>query len=796
MATPSDVIDVAGACTTLIVTPSILGSLEPTPKFDQVRSIYMGGEAPTEALVRAWTTPTRKVYNAYGPTECTTAVSTVEMIPGSPIVLGNVVSDVELILLDEDLEREVEQGEICIRGPCLAAGYLNNEALTQEKFFMRDGTRHYRTGDLARRDADGLHFVARVDRIVKNRGFLINLEAEVEPALRSGPGVKQAAACMSRQKQLLGFVTPEDVQPRELQDYLKGNNDAFIVPDLVFPMDKFPLTSNGKVDFRALQALAEARVTEDAETDEAVTNEQHPHVREVMDAFAAIFDRPDLHITPRTSFQALGGNSLIAIKLIALLRRRKLNISVRKIFEIGTIASIAQALVVFDPEQYSVPEEVEGDLRSAPLTPSQADLLRETMVDPSSNYVFYSLTRAFDSNDGLSTSKLKEAWETVLKRHEIYRMTFDLATGIQTLHDDLRFQWHETIVLTSEELMELSEDTRQTMRDKLSSQSNLTVIPPPQFWVFEIPGRQIRIDWVLHHVYIDAWSFGIILDELRCILDGCESELRPPQGYLGMARYLNVQLNQQQENGISAFWRNVSEPWPQLRQIQLPAPDSPHAELCGTYEANVLVKKTALDAFAARNSVSSGTVIYTAWALLLMEYTASQTVGMKCSVSGRNLDYPSADRIVGSLIGRCPLIVELETDESTVKDTLSSVQSAFTRVHEMQWTYPELEKHIPQGTSAYSLDSFVLILLDMPVDSGQWKIFEFQKLQCPIWLGIVEKNGVLNMRLRHDMQKYATSAVHTMAEAFIAGLEKLVESPGHGLTIDISRHIRRVARHE
>lgn len=58
-------------------------------------------------------------------------------------------------------------------------GYLNNEQRTQEKFFFRNGVRHYRTGDLARRNADNsLSFVARVDRIAKNRGCLVSLETE------------------------------------------------------------------------------------------------------------------------------------------------------------------------------------------------------------------------------------------------------------------------------------------------------------------------------------------------------------------------------------------------------------------------------------------------------------------------------------------------------------------------------------------------------------------------------------------------------------------------------------------
>lgn len=104
-------------------------------------------------------------------------------------MLGELVSGVEIILLDDELEHEVQQGEICIRGPCLAAGYRNDE---QEKFFFRNGVRHYRTGDLARRNADhslsfvarrnaddSLSFVACMDRIVKNRGCLVDLETEV-----------------------------------------------------------------------------------------------------------------------------------------------------------------------------------------------------------------------------------------------------------------------------------------------------------------------------------------------------------------------------------------------------------------------------------------------------------------------------------------------------------------------------------------------------------------------------------------------------------------------------------------
>ncbi|KAF4910814.1 Nonribosomal peptide synthetase sirP [Colletotrichum fructicola] len=548
MAQPSDVINTASSCSTLILTPSMLASLEPTPEFDCVHSIYMGGEAPTETLVRVWTSPTRKVYNCYGPTECTTAVSTVEMVPGGPIVLGHLVSDVEIVLLDENLENEVPQGEICIRGPCLAVGYLNMEALTQQKFFFRDGVRHYRTGDLARRDEEGLHFVARVDRVVKNRGFLINLEAEVEPALRDFPGVEKAAAFLL-QKQLVGFVTPSKTPVETLHGHLAQRFDAFIIPDLIFAIDDFPLTSNGKVDTRALQEMATNEVDYRLQNSQGIDGDKCPALDVVLKAFASIFNRPVSQIPSTASFRGLGGNSLTAVKLQSHLRRANLSLMLGKVFE-------------------------------------------------------------------------------------------------------------------------------------------------------------------------------------------------EPSG----------------------------QPWDR-------------------WESDIPLKVESLGVFARRHGVSSAIVIYTAWALVLTEYTKSDTVGMKISVSGRNIDHPAVERVVGSLNGRCPLLVQTRKD-ATIGETMRSLQSTFLRVNDYQWTYSELKGHVVRvfGDETYWFDSQVVVLLDMPVDTSHWGIFEVQKPTAPIWLGVIQGFDMFNMRLRYDGSRYANDSVEGMGRRFIDKLTRLVNSPlnrtigdlGHG----------------
>ncbi|KAF5494064.1 Nonribosomal peptide synthetase sirP [Colletotrichum fructicola] len=785
MAQPSDVINTASSCSTLILTPSMLASLEPTPEFDCVHSIYMGGEAPTETLVRVWTSPTRKVYNCYGPTECTTAVSTVEMVPGGPIVLGHLVSDVEIVLLDENLENEVPQGEICIRGPCLAVGYLNMEALTQQKFFFRDGVRHYRTGDLARRDEEGLHFVARVDRVVKNRGFLINLEAEVEPALRDFPGVEKAAAFLL-QKQLVGFVTPSKTPVETLHGHLAQRFDAFIIPDLIFAIDDFPLTSNGKVDTRALQEMATNEVDYRLQNSQGIDGDKCPALDVVLKAFASIFNRPVSQIPSTASFRGLGGNSLTAVKLQSHLRRANLSLMLGKVFELDTAAAIARAAVSMNYNADHIGSS-DGKPSTTPLTPHQLELLRETEIDPSSNYNFYCLTRTI-AHSSITPERLREAWEMMFTRHAIYRTTFDLDTKAQTVHTATDIDWREFTALDHEEMKAISKREREVLWTILRSQKSPTRILKPHFWIVEVPGNAIQMNWLVHHVYTDAWSLAILLGELEIIINGDAAVLPMAPSYEVLAQHLNREAKLQ-ATMIRDFWSSYTRPWTYLRPVQLSAPREPSGQPWDRWESDIPLKVESLGVFARRHGVSSAIVIYTAWALVLTEYTKSDTVGMKISVSGRNIDHPAVERVVGSLNGRCPLLVQTRKD-ATIGETMRSLQSTFLRVNDYQWTYSELKGHVVRvfGDETYWFDSQVVVLLDMPVDTSHWGIFEVQKPTAPIWLGVIQGFDMFNMRLRYDGSRYANDSVEGMGRRFIDKLTRLVNSPlnrtigdlGHG----------------
>ncbi|KAE8342159.1 hypothetical protein BDV24DRAFT_162710 [Aspergillus arachidicola] len=766
MALPADVLDVAPTCSTLVVTPSILSTFEPSPQFDGVREIYMGGEAPTAALIDAWATPTRKIYNSYGPTECTTAVSVAEMFPGGPIILGNIVSGVELVLLDDALENEVDEGEICIRGPCLAIGYLNNEKLTQEKFFMRNGIRHYRTGDLARRDKYGLHFVARVDRLVKNRGFLVNLETEVEPALRSFPGVNRAAAFM-HQGALVAFISPVDVDTDKLQSHLRERYDKFLVPDLLFAVQDFPLTSNGKVDTKGLKELVLAT---NAST---ITDIDNPNVSNsatlpvVAEAFAVVFDRPVSQITPTTSFVRLGGHSLRAVKLASFLRQHKLKVSVADIFLLDTVSAIDQALVSIKDDAAFKPTHGTG----IPLTDHQAEILRETSESPTSNYLFHSLTRDITS-DNVSGETLRKAWELLFTRHSVFRTAFDLNLGTQTVHNTLTLNWTDIRVSNQEEFTAASESEQQRMWSRLRLHNGSPILEP-QFWVIELPGEKVQLSWTMHHIYLDAFSFGTILAEMEVILRGDENQLPPAVSLAGLAQFLQQKKRENLEE-IQKFWGEYARPWPKLKTLNLPLKRTPSVSW-STWESDSVVKKMALDEFSRSRGISSAMAIYTAWGLTLSKYSASDTVAMKASVSGRTIDYPSIDNIVGGVNGRCPLILQLDRNE-LISNALTSIQRNFHKVNNFQWTYPELRGAIGvEQYTSYWLESQVVILLDMPVEPGPWKVVEVQKPPAPLVLGVVQRGDGVNIRIEFD-GKYSFQGVEQLGKAFIAVLKTLIDS--------------------
>ncbi|MFJ6618264.1 amino acid adenylation domain-containing protein [Kitasatospora sp. NPDC091335] len=337
--------------TVIDLPPTVMPLLAPE-KFTDLRIAFVGGEAFSGELVNRWN-PGRRLFNGYGPTECTVTVI-VEECPGTwdaspPIGLpmANHVAHV----LDRDL-RQVPvgvPGELVIGGAGLARGYLDRDELTAEKFVAdpfgtAPGGRLYRTGDLVKRLADGrLVFLGRLDQQVKIRGLRIEL-GEVESALTAfdgiGPVSVRTRADDGGDKYLVGYLTGiTEQQVPAVREHLGTRLPSYMIPSYFVVLDELPLTSSGKVDWRRLPAPDRGR-TDDRPGDESLTVTE----RRLLDDVLAPLLRGG-RIGVRDDFFLAGGNSLQAVQLMSAIGRRfGVEITLGDFFASPTVSHLASVI--------------------------------------------------------------------------------------------------------------------------------------------------------------------------------------------------------------------------------------------------------------------------------------------------------------------------------------------------------------------------------------------------------------------------------------------------------------------
>ncbi|MFE6173476.1 amino acid adenylation domain-containing protein [Streptomyces sp. NPDC056464] len=337
--------------TVIDLPPTVMPLLAPE-KFAALRIAFVGGEAFSGELVNRWN-PGRRLFNGYGPTECTVTMiveecgGTWEASPPIGLPMTNHVAHV----LDGDL-RQVPvgvPGELVIGGAGLARGYLRREELTAEKFVTdpfgtAPGGRLYRTGDLVKRLADGrLVFLGRLDQQVKIRGLRIEL-GEVESALTGfegiGPVNVRAWADDSGDKHLVGYVTGiAEQQVPSVREHLGTLLPSYMIPSYFVVLDELPLTSSGKVDWRRLPP-PDLRRTDSEPGDATVTETERRLLHDVL--------APLLHdgrIGVRDDFFLAGGNSLQAVQLMSAINRRfGVEISLGDFFVSPTVAHLAATI--------------------------------------------------------------------------------------------------------------------------------------------------------------------------------------------------------------------------------------------------------------------------------------------------------------------------------------------------------------------------------------------------------------------------------------------------------------------
>ncbi|MEV6876124.1 non-ribosomal peptide synthetase [Amycolatopsis sp. NPDC051128] len=319
--------------------------------FTGLTEILTGGDVIAPNAVRRVldACPDIVIRAMYGVTECSLFSAhhplTASYRPGTLVPVGDAFNDVTIHILDERLTpvpRGIE-GEIYIAGRGVARGYFGRTDLTAEVFvadpFGEPGARMYRTGDLARRNDDGLiEYVGRASSQVKILGFRVEL-AEVEGALSSYPGLAQVVVVVreleSGEKRLVGYVVPEagDIDLGALRAHARESLPDYMVPAAIVQLESLPLTSNGKLDRKAMPEP-------DFEAASAYRAPETPLQEKLCAIFASVLEVSQVGIDD--SFFDLGGQSLQAMRLLSRIRAEvDADLLINVLFDIPTVAGLA-----------------------------------------------------------------------------------------------------------------------------------------------------------------------------------------------------------------------------------------------------------------------------------------------------------------------------------------------------------------------------------------------------------------------------------------------------------------------
>ncbi|MEU9841713.1 amino acid adenylation domain-containing protein [Actinomadura sp. NPDC048032] len=334
--------------TVLNCVPSVLEMLLRAGRAESLRLVLLGGDwvgTHLPGLLQERAPGCRFV--ALGGTTETAIHSTVQEVAGDvpadwhAVPYGVPLRGVACRVVDERGRDRPDwaTGELWIGGAGVADGYVGDPARTADRFVLWEGTRWYRTGDLARYRPDGtIEFLGRRDHQVKVRGFRIEL-GEVEAALRGHPAVERAVALLAGGRLAAAVAAPGGTGRDAVLAHARDLLPPHMVPELLVRVDELPLTANGKVDRKALAALAAAEAGEaTAPYAEPATSLEKVLARIV----AEVLGRE--RVGADADFFALGGDSVLATTVLARLREAldTTALPVRVLFAERTVARICR----------------------------------------------------------------------------------------------------------------------------------------------------------------------------------------------------------------------------------------------------------------------------------------------------------------------------------------------------------------------------------------------------------------------------------------------------------------------
>ncbi|KAJ5631637.1 amino acid adenylation [Penicillium longicatenatum] len=704
--------DIAGVMAQLRVnfanlTPSVARLLDPE-RVPGLKTLLLGGEALQKIDLEMWSSKVR-LMAGYGPSECSprSTVNPHLTLASNPRNIGfPSLCNCRGWVVEVDDEHKLRPvglvGELVIEGPNVCNGYLGHASTKYSSFIepprwfaafapaLQPIGRFYKTGDLVRYDADGsLIFMGRNDAQVKLHGQRVEL-GEIESHVRALIfGQYSISKVVAELVQPGGLIKAPSLvlfvqyrHPHHAQDewrvwvaeQLSKRMSAALVPKYYVAVDEIPLMPSGKVNRRALQAVAATLTANQLGLSSATPEEKRrPTSTEeyrLCQLWAIVLGVQDAEIGIDDHFFDFGGNSITAIKLVGEARRNHLGLTVMDIFNQPVLAQMATKLTSLEntaPEmmalqmaagladrvsrEWDIPRDTIRDVYHA--TPLQLGLMALTTRNHKTN----TLQHVYHLAPSVDLDRFRHSWEQVVVDNDIFRtrLIFLKASVFQVvLSEDIVWETAKSLPVYLAKVDDSPFDYgKRLVRFALISDGH---------------GGSYFV-WTAHHVVYDGWSH---FRTLRLVSEAYKTGSVPPS--VSFKHFIN-HLQATRDDAQDRFWKSElgdfdGISFPALSQAEYwPLTDR------GLDHVVTLAPRPSTE-FA---NITLSTIIRGAWALTIGIYSDKEDVVFGAVQTGRMVPLAGVVDIMGPTITVVPVRVQW-TRSSALSELLLQLQQQSTRM--------------------------------------------------------------------------------------------------------------------
>jgi len=781
-----------------------------------LRILILGGEALQPRLAQQTIEyfPALTCFNAYGPTEAVITPTIYRLsviLPDNTtyIAIGRPRTNTRIYILDAAHQPQPPNipGELCIAGAGLARGYLNRPELTAEKFIEVElfgkTERIYKTGDLARWLPDGnLEYLGRIDNQVKLRGFRIEL-GEIEAVLSQHSAVKEAVVTLYEaddNKRLVAYlkVKSEKLKVKsekfegslvtELKKWLKTRLPDYMVPSHFTVLDKLPLTTNGKIDRKALPA-PEIEIS---------TGAKPATPTEDLLAGLMAFVLKCEAINRDDNFFELGGHSLLATQLIARIRDSfQIELPVRAIFEHPQLSTLAKTIETATGTVSLPAIEVQSENSPKILSYAQQRLWFLNQFEDNGSAT-YNMPAALLLSGELNLAALQQSLHWLQERHASLRTYFPTHAGkataqIQTIDKIEALRVNDLRMLTDE-----------VQNDEVQNRANSHALTKFDFGtgplfkaeLLQLNETQSVLLLNMHHIISDGWSMGVFIRDWQHAYTAFAQNAEPSLASLTIqySDYAAWQRNWLQGSVLQQqvdYWTQQLIGSPELLELPTDKPRPPQQSYQGAHYAHWLsaTLSQSVTLLSQQQGVTVFMTLLASFNILLSRYSRQNDISVGSPIANRT--HSQTEDIIGFFVNTLVLHSRLQPQQSFIDLLLQTRQTCLEANAHQDIPFEMLVEQLQptRSLSHHPLFQVMLVLqnneavklelpgLDITTLNSEYPIAKFD-----LTLNLVEQDGQFECVWEYATDLFEAETIKRMAGHFEVLLGAIVENPEQSIS--------------